>query len=52
MNILIFNITRVGGTNLSPIRYYSLWEWVEEADATRTNLLNPTSGRDASHRSL
>ena len=38
--------------NISPIRYCSLWEWAEEADATHTNLLNPTLGRDASHPQL
>ena len=48
--VLIIGI--VGGTNLFPIRYCSLWEWAEEADATRTNLLNPTSRRDASHPQL
>ena len=42
----------VGETNLSSIRYCSLWEWAEEANATHTNLLNLTSGRDASHLQL
>ena len=42
----------VGGTNLSLIRSCSLWEWVEEADATSMNFLNPTSRRDASHPQL
>ena len=32
--------------------YCLLWEWAEETDATYTNLLNPTSGRDASHPQL
>ena len=41
-----------GGTNLSLRRYCPLWEWAEEADATHTDLLNPTSGRDASHPQL
>ena len=41
-----------GGTNLSLRRYCPLWEWAEEADATRTNLLNPILGRDVSHLQL
>ena len=41
-----------GGTNLFLRRYCPLWEWAEEADATHTDLLNPTSGRDASHPQL
>ena len=50
--ISFYNIPNVGETNLSPIRYCSLWKWTEEADATRMNLLNPTSGRDASYPQL
>ena len=33
-----------GATNLFPIRYCLLQEWVEEADATRTNLLKSYIG--------
>ena len=36
----------MGGTNLFPIMYFSLWQWAEEADATRTNLFNPKFERD------
>ena len=50
--IYLFIIIIVGGTSLSPIWYCLLWEWVEEADATRMNLLNPTLGRNASHLQL
>ena len=42
----LFIIIIVGGTNLFPIKYFSLWQWAEEADATRTNLFNPKSERD------
>ena len=41
-----------GETNLSLRRYCPVWEWAKEANVTRTDLLNPTSGRDASPSQL
>ena len=41
-----------GGTNLYFRRYYPFWEWAKEANATRMDLLNLTSRRDASHPQL
>ena len=39
----------VEGTNLSPIRYFFALGMGRGADASLTNLFNPTSERDASH---
>ena len=43
-------IVFVGGMNLSPIRYCPLWKW--RWVLVLKVLLNPTSGRDASHPCL
>ena len=40
----------MGGTNLSPITYCSLWEWIEEP--MPPSQINPTLGRDAFHPCL